>query len=475
MLTCSRGAAARLQNLFISLILAGALMAVAAARADAAPALRGVQLHSLWGSSTDSDIDRELDMSQQSGANVVRVDVGWGSLETSAKGQYSQWYLTRLDRSVNGAAARGLKVIATLWSTPCWASSAPDTMKQDCTGAWWDRGPIAYYPPTRPSDYADFARWFVTRYGSKLAAVEVWNEPNHTPTQGSQYWQTTTPALDYTNLLKATYPVVKATNASIPVLAGSISGNDRVFLSGLYAAGAMGSYDGMAIHPYNDTGFADLKLMRAVQTTAGDTAPIWITEFGFPTGTSTQWHVSETEQANRITSSFTDLNAIPWVEAAIVYQLRDKGTNAAAMEDNFGLLRRDYSPKPAYAALQAALAPPAPTPTPAPAPTTDPAPAPTTDPAPAPTTDPAPAPTTDPAHGKRKPRLTTVKQVRRGTVYLTGRGPKLTRVSVRLTRCRTARSAGRSTVVTNARGSFVHRLGTARRLAGCRIQATLAP
>ena len=52
----------------------------------AAPEWRGVQLHSLWWESTNSDMDRELDLARDSGANVVRVDVGWSSLETGGKG-----------------------------------------------------------------------------------------------------------------------------------------------------------------------------------------------------------------------------------------------------------------------------------------------------------------------------------------------------------------------------------------------------
>jgi len=311
-------------------------------------------------------------------------------------------------------------------------------MKQDCAGAWWTRGPIANYPPTNTSDYADFTRWFVARYGTNLAAVEVWNEPNYLPNQGSQYWKTTNPVGDYIDLLKAAYPAIKAVNAQLPVLAGSISGNDRTFLSALYSAGVKNFSDAISIHPYNDTGFSDLKLMRAIQTNAGDTSPIWITEFGFPTGTSSQWHVSETEQANLITTSFNDLNNLAWVKAAIVYNLRNKGTDPNTMEDNFGLIRRDYTPKPAYGALKNVLSGSA-------------------------TSTRAPRP--------RRLSLRTVRKSGHVFALLAAKPQGRVRLSVR--RCARARRSSVITVRLNRRGRAVRRIGTARALAGCRLSARL--
>ncbi|MGI8511486.1 MAG: hypothetical protein ACR2NH_02550 [Solirubrobacteraceae bacterium] len=60
-----------------------------------------------------------------------------------------------------------------------------------------------------------------------------------------------------------------------------------------------------------------------------------------------------------------------------------------------------------------------------------------------------------------------------GVLYLHGRGPRLARVSARVTRCPAARSVRRVDVVIGTSERFVRRLGTARRLAGCRIKASL--
>jgi len=42
----------------------------------------------------------------------------------------------------------------------------------------------------------------------------------------------------------------------------------------------------------------------------------------------------------------------PWVVAVLWYSYRDPGTRAAESEDNFGLVRRDFRPKPSLAVFR---------------------------------------------------------------------------------------------------------------------------
>ena len=348
--------------------------------ASAAVAYRGVQLHSLWSSSSDESMARELDLVRDLGANAVRADIAWSSLQTDGPNGYSDWYVEKLDAFVAGAEARGMKVIANLWSTPCWASSALETLKQGCEGAWWDRG-VTKYMPRNPLDYARTAQWLTARYGTKLAALEVWNEPNH-----ENFLTAADPAAAYAPLVKATYPLAKEGNPDVPVLAGALSFADRAFLDRLYALGIKGSYDGISVHPYNEwrapgdmwqddwkkyTLIPGLRSIRAAQQTVGDNTPVWITEFGWTNcNGSDRWCVSAEQQASYLQDSFGLIDAEPYVKSAVVYNLRDKGTDRSYTEDNFGLMTRDYAPKPAYAAVRAAWSgvrrpgPPAPAPKP---------------------------------------------------------------------------------------------------------------
>lgn len=487
---------------FAVLVVLASLALGASPALAAGPSLKGVQLHSLWGSSSNADMDRELDMTRDAGANVVRIDVGWSSLETGGKGQYSPWYVEKLDRFVNGANARGMKVIATLWGTPCWASSAPESKKQGCAGAWWDRE-VTMYPPTDNNDYADAARFVTQRYGTKLAALEVWNEPN---LPEDRFWIAPDEAAAYASLVKAAYPAIKAANPQVEVLAGSLAGADRPFLEALYANGMKGSYDGISVHPYNEdrapsdrwhaqwkkyTFLPGTEWIREGQLAAGDDKPLWLTEFGWTSCSGGGWCVSERQQADHTRQAFDILKTKDYVKAAVSYNLREKGSDAASFEDNFGLVNADFTPKPAYAALRAALtdttpAPPVsmppvpnvpavqapPVPTPAVGPTQSAvAPAPSTPARPS-TTDAGKPSAVAVRPGARAPKI-SVRVKRRGlSAYALGRAPAGTRLTLRLKGCSRVKASRARRVLVGASGRFTRRLGTAAKLAGCRVAAS---
>jgi hypothetical protein len=340
---------------------------VLAAPASAIP-YRGIQTHSLWGATAPADVPKEMELSRDLGANMVRVDVGWSSLETSDKGDFADWYVDKLDRLVAEADRRGIKVIAGLWGTPCWASSAPETLKQGCQGDWWNRG-VVQYPPRNPADYGDIARWITNRYGTKLAALEVWNEPNLAGGGADRFWTSSDEIGDYAALVRATYGPAKQGNPDVPVVIGALAAADRPWLDELYGRGIKGHYDGVSIHPYNEwrdpadmwqerwkmyTLIPGVRWVREGQLAAGDTTPLWITEYGWPTCEGGRWCVSEAQQAEYTAKSVPMLEAIPYLAAYTIYDLRNEGSDPTHMDDNFGLVRKDYSPKPVYPALKAA-------------------------------------------------------------------------------------------------------------------------
>ena len=339
------------------------------ARADAAEGqLHGAMTHSLWTNSTKDVYDREFDMLSDAGADAIRVDLSWSSLETGGKGQYSKWFIEKTDSVIADARARGLKVIANLWSTPCWASTAPAELTQACAGAWWDRG-VDRYAPRDPADYADAIEFVARRWGSQLAALEIWNEPN-LPDQG--FLKSPDPAADYAGLLKAAYPRAKAASPELTVLGGALAFSDGPFLERLYDLGIKGSFDGISFHPYNEwrdpddawkpewrkfTFVTGVPWMRSIMEKHGDgDKGIWLTEFGFSTcGAGDRWCVSEEQQAEYVKDSFRIARRWDYVKAAILYNLRNKGTNPVDREDQFGILHRDFSPKPAWSTFKEAM------------------------------------------------------------------------------------------------------------------------
>ncbi len=273
---------------------------------------------------------------------------------------------------MNAAAARGLKVVLVFWSTPCWASSAPDTLKQGCSSDWWNRD-VHKYPPSDPAKYAEAAAFVANRWGDKLAAFEVWNEPNEA---AQNFLISSDPAADYARIVKAAYGPLKAGRATLPVIVGSTSFADRAFLTRLYDLGIEPYHDGLAIHPYNQSRDPDQRRgagyekwtyregvpwIRDLMVERGDSSKgLWLTEFGWSTceAGSSSWCVTEAQQSEYLKDAYRIQREDGWsyVKAMLGYNLRNKGSDPADRESQFGLLHRDFTPKPGWTGFQEALA-----------------------------------------------------------------------------------------------------------------------
>jgi hypothetical protein len=422
-----------------AIAIAGCVMPNTAA---AASKLAGVQTHLLWSDVDDAEMKRQLDLVKASGAALTRVDVGWASVQQGGPGRLESWYTGRLDALVAAADARGVELLLTFMNTPCWASTAPETLKQNCSGEWWSRG-VTAYAPQDPAAYAAALGMLAARYKGKVLAWEIWNEPNH-----PDFWKAPDQAAAYAALVKAAYPAVKNADPGATVVAGSLSQSDHEFTARLYDLGIKGSFDAFSVHPYSDdispldprswidprySFVRGVQAVRDVMVRNGDTRPMWLTEAGFSTAdirTADHWRngVSEETQARFIRDQLDQVARWPFVDATVWFNLKDTSNDKYDLYGNCGLRRWDGSAKPAWAAFQKGLAEvaafsgqspdggtgagggqgaPAPSPTVTPTPTapapTPPAPtpvppAPTPVPTPVPPA-PTPAPTAPPATG----------------------------------------------------------------------------
>ena len=364
------GVVTRLQRLAAGLALAlcalawlatsGQAGAPARARQAGAPARAQLAQSSLLGGvstgleATSSPVEaaRALALARQLHAKLVRIEVPWATLEPSGPGRFEPIALADTDRIVEDAAADGLGVVMLVQSTPCWASSAPASLLSQCHAGRTNRATA--WPPAQPSQFGAFMAFLAGRYGSRLTALEIWNEPDQS---NEDYLAGPHKAERYAAMLRAAYPAIKQVDPQIQVLAGSLVGSNGAFLRALYAAGIKGYYDGLSVH-YYDLTLASLRSIRETQLANGDTKPLWLDEFGW----SSCWpgHKIEEEQACvtpkiqalNITDTFRALARIPYVAAAVLYKLRDGG------EEEFGVLSPGGRHKPAFAALARALASP---------------------------------------------------------------------------------------------------------------------
>jgi Cellulase (glycosyl hydrolase family 5) len=332
-------------------LLAAAVLASPAAAAAAPSPLGGVNVPGLAGNSVPAGADRTIALAKRLNARIVRVDFPWSVLEPTGPG-LDPHALAYTDRLIADAAAAGVKVSATVASTPCWASSAPAALVARCSAG---RSSAAEaWPPRNPSAYAALLAALAARYGSRLTAIEVWNEPDQA---NEDYFAGPGKVAAYARLLRAAYPAVKQVDPSITVLGGSLVGSNGAFLRALYAAGVKGYYDGLSVHFYHLT-LASLRSIREVQTANGDAKPLWLDEFGWtscwPARSVEQEQACVTSgtQALNLRDSLREMSRAPYLAAAMVYKLQD------SRNETFGALTGSGRHKPSFQALSEAFASP---------------------------------------------------------------------------------------------------------------------
>ena len=311
------------------------------------------------------------------GAHYVAMDMDWNSINGAGP---NVWRWDATDLFVREARSYGLAIVAIAGYSPRWAepASCPASALTHCL-------------PASPEPYATFAREVAARYGSRSAipdlrnsieAWQVWNEPNHVP-----FVQPTVDVAHYTAILKRAYVEFKAADPVATVIAGGTSpapdaadGTDMApvtFLKGIYANGGRGFFDAFGHHPYSFpcnpltdaswNAFTQTRSLHDVMVANGDGGKkIWATEAGAPTANNVNHgcaagpnvSLTEAQQAQWVTDYLKG-----WTQKFgsftgpfIWFQIRDNGTNPSYADDHFGLLRRDFSPKPAYQRLAQLLA-----------------------------------------------------------------------------------------------------------------------
>jgi hypothetical protein len=123
----------------------------------------------------------------------------------------------------------------------------------------------------------------------------------------------------------------------------------------MYANGAGRYFDALSIHPYSGNAppavGGDWNMMTGVMPAIyatmrahGDGGKkIWGTEMGY--STSGRKAVSELTQGLYIQQSYQLWTRFPYTAGLMTFTFRDMGTDRRATFANYGLLRRDFSPK----------------------------------------------------------------------------------------------------------------------------------
>ncbi|GEE00351.1 hypothetical protein nbrc107696_07970 [Gordonia spumicola] len=300
---------------------------------------------------SNAAVEREFAAMAAMGARWVRIGIEWDVVE--AERGTLDWRVP--DRVITLAKKHGFQVLAVVFGTPEWAR-LPQEASSDAA------------LPGSAARFGRFVRDAARHEGDRVQAWEIWNEPNLVFRSFPR-----PDVVRYHRLLIAASRAVKSVSPSTPVITGGLAptGDDGInyspstFVKQLYALGDIDEWDGVGIHPYTfpalpeDTStstwntYLRLDLVFDTMRQAGDgRKQVWITEFGAPTGGDPAKAVTEDDQKTAIMQILSRMAVDPLIGPTIIHSAVDRGgRNPDDIENHFGLMHTDFTPKPAYTAI----------------------------------------------------------------------------------------------------------------------------
>lgn len=291
----------------------------------------------------DDRVTRAAALMREAGVGFVRMDFLWSDIEPEP-GRF-EW--GRYERILSTLRGQGLSQMGVLAYSPSWRS-----------GHW-------NQPPDILS-YVRYAREVVRRFKDRVRHWQIWNEPDH-----EEYWKPQDDLRAYLRLLKAVYPVIKEEDPACRVHLGGLSRALPRSLKNIYEGGGRAFFDIADIHLFMNPllpdalgGADDLyQGVRRVMRSFHDGAkPIWFTEFGCPglqdPKAAPDWWLgrnpTETVQAEWVRDAYGKALRWPGVEKVFWAFFRDTKNHFKTGTDFLGLVRNDFSKKPAYDAYREA-------------------------------------------------------------------------------------------------------------------------
>jgi polysaccharide biosynthesis protein PslG len=322
------------------------------------------------------DGDKGIQSAANLGVGWIKQQVDWNSVEY-ARGLY-RW--EELDHLVSEAQQYGLKIMFSVARGP--GFSRPEPVEEDG-------------PPSDFTIFRDFMHALSSRYKGRVAAYELWNEPNL-----KREWRGfDLSAAKFVELIRAGAEGVRAGDPNAIIVSGApaVTGiddkinaiDDRVFLREMIAADVGNLVDAIGVHPYGAANPPDERAADAAHVRSGynnhpsffflDTLedyrkmlveanvdkPLWVTEFGWPSienfgevdtaGWEYAREVTEADQAAYLLRAFALRRERAWVGPLIIWNLNIAPLlGAERSESAYGLLRPDGSERPAYQQLRGA-------------------------------------------------------------------------------------------------------------------------
>ncbi len=244
-------------------------------------------------------IDAEYERLSALNLGWVKLFVHWRDVEAIP----NQFDYANLDAAIDRFSADGVNILLTVTSAPAWTRTS-----QSEDG-----------PPDQVDEYAAFVGALAERYVGRVAAYQVWHEPNIRREWNSA--QHPISADSYLALLRSAYTAIKTADPAARVISAGLAPtgfndginavDDQRYLEALYQGGLATISDAIGVHPagwanppdavccisaegvtthYQNPRFyfrETLDAYRQIMTQYGDDAPMWITQFGWGSSADT--------------------------------------------------------------------------------------------------------------------------------------------------------------------------------------------
>lgn len=213
------------------------------------------------------------------GASMDRLEVRWDVLEP-APGDFQ---FAQLDALMQSAAQLQFSVLAVVDGTPDWAASTPAGSAASPPQGLDQPALMADGIPNAANHWAVFLAAVSQRYAGRIAAWEIWNEPN-----SPEFWLGM--PQQYARLYDVAQTVLSRNTPATPVLIGGQVSDDGTFLRAVAAAlcpnrtCSPGELHDVAWHVYdNPTDIPRLAaLTRSLLQPYGLRPDLWVTEANVP-------------------------------------------------------------------------------------------------------------------------------------------------------------------------------------------------
>lgn len=308
----------------------------------------GVHLR-LAGSDNEAAIDAQLTAVREMGAGYVVDLFPWAYTQPRGP-QTFEW--RGADLLIAHARRQGLQVVARLDIVPEWARPRKSS----------DR----LLEPQHYADYARYAAAFAARYRGSVRYLQIWNEPNL-----NFEWAGREPDPQaYAALLRVVYPMVKAANPDMQIVAGNFSpghaisgtrADDLVYLRAMMAAGA--KFDVLGVHAYGARAPADeephpdrvnfrrVEVYRDELRRLDQPQPIIVTEGGWNDNPRWEGAVTPAQRLEWTVEAYRMSEQWDDVIAVCLWQWQLPTTHS--YQDNYTFVMPNGTPKAIYYAVQA--------------------------------------------------------------------------------------------------------------------------